>query len=524
MATSTAPPDTTAPPPLRRAARSALLAVVFICAACGLVYELALVTLGSYLIGNTATQAAIVLSVMVFAMGIGSLAAKPLQNRAAVSFAVIELVLALLGGLSVLALYGAFAYLSLYTQSLVVVAFVLGMLIGAEIPLLMVLLQHIRKQSAGSAVADLFAADYVGALLGGLAFPFLLLPLLGQIRGALVVGMINAVAGAALVLIVFRRDLGRARMLALGAGSVGVVAVLVAAMFYADTFEVNARQALYRDPIVLADRTPIQDIVITNRGLPDGEDTRLFLNGDLQFSSVDEYRYHEALVHPALAQKRDNVLILGGGDGLALREVLKYRDVQSVHLVELDPRMVDLARTDPRLTELNGNAFADDRVSVVTADAFNWLREDPGLFEAVIVDMPDPDETATAKLYSVEFYGLIRGHLAPGARMVVQAGSPYFAPRSFWCIGQSIAEAGVTTAAYHVDVPSFGDWGFFLGAAGDVAPAVTVDPAVDRRFLSADELDAARTFPPDRPPLEMPSSTLMQPRILEYSQSEWSVY
>ena len=138
--------------------------------------------------------------------------------------------------------------------------------------------------------------------------------------------------------------------------------------------------------------------------------------------------------------------------------------------------------------------------------------------------MPDPDETATAKLYSVEFYGLIRGHLAPGARMVVQAGSPYFAPRSFWCIGQSIAEAGVTTAAYHVDVPSFGDWGFFLGAVGDVAPAVTVDPAVDRRFLSADELDAARTFPPDRPPVEMPSSTLMQPRILEYSQSEWSVY
>lgn len=501
-----------------------LLAVVFICAACGLVYELALVTLGSYLIGNTATQAAIVLSVMVFAMGIGSLAAKPLQNRAAVSFAVIELVLALLGGLSVLALYGAFAYLSLYTQSLVVVAFVLGMLIGAEIPLLMVLLQHIRKQSAGSAVADLFAADYVGALLGGLAFPFLLLPLLGQIRGALVVGMINAVAGVALVLIVFRRDLGRARMLALGVGSVGVVTVLVAATFYANTFEVNARQALYRDPIVLADRTLIQDIVITNRRLPDGEDTRLFLNGDLQFSSVDEYRYHESLVHPALAQKRANVLILGGGDGLALREVLKYRDVRSVHLVELDPRMIDLARTDPRLTELNGNAFADDRVSVVTADAFNWLREDTGLFDAVIVDMPDPDETATAKLYSVEFYGLIRGHLAPGARMVVQAGSPYFAPRSFWCIGQSIAEAGVTTAAYHVDVPSFGDWGFFLGAVGDGAPAVTVDPAVDRRFLSADELFAARTFPPDRPPLEMSSSTLMQPRILEYSRSEWSVY
>ncbi|WP_207840771.1 polyamine aminopropyltransferase [Williamsia soli] len=512
-------------PPLRRAARSALLAVVFICAACGLVYELALVTLGSYLIGNTATQAAIVLSVMVFAMGIGSLAAKPLQNHAAIGFAVIELVLALLGGLSVLVLYGAFAYMSLYTQSLVVVAFLLGLLIGAEIPLLMVMLQRIRAQSAGSAVADLFAADYVGALVGGLAFPFLLLPFLGQIRGALVVGMINAVAGAALVLVVFGRDLGRLQRVAVGTGSVGVVAVLVAAMFYASTFEVNARQALYRDPIVLADRTAIQDIVMTSRSLPgNGSDTRLYLNGDLQFSSVDEYRYHEALVHPALTEKRERVLILGGGDGLALREVLKYPDVRSVHLVELDPRMTELARTDPRLTELNGNSLADERVSVVNEDAFKWLRRNAEMFDAVIVDMPDPDETATAKLYSVEFYGLIRAHLAPGARLVVQAGSPYFAPRSFWCIGQTIAEAGITTEAYHVDVPSFGDWGFFLGAAGDVPPAVEVDRVIPLRFLSPEELVAARTFPLDRPPLRMPASTLMEPRILEYSQSEWSTY
>jgi spermidine synthase len=461
---------------------------------------------------------------MVFAMGIGSLAAKPLQSRAASSFAVIELVLALLGGLSVLALYGAFAYLSLYTQSLVVVAFVLGILIGAEIPLLMVLLQRIREQSAGSAVADLFAADYVGALLGGLAFPFVLLPLLGQIRGALVVGMINAVAGAALVLIVFGRELGRVQMVSIGAGSIGVIAVLVSAMFYANTFEVNARQALYRDPIVFADRTPIQDIVITSRAVPDGHDTRLYLNGDLQFSSVDEYRYHEALVHPALAGTRERVLILGGGDGLAMREVLKYPDVRSATLVELDPRMIELARTDPRLTELNEDALADDRVSVVSEDAFNWLRHDSALFDVVIVDMPDPDETATAKLYSVEFYGLIRAHLAPGARVVVQAGSPYFAPRSFWCIGQSLAEAGITTAAYHVDVPSFGDWGFFLGAATDAPPAVEVDPVRKLRFLSSAELASARTFPPDRPPLKMPASTLMQPRILEYSQSEWAVY
>src|SRR5687768_14764183 len=201
-----------------RFARSAVLAAVFVCAACGLVYELALVTLGSYLIGDTAGQASIVLGVMVFAMGIGALAAKPLQSRAAVSFAVIEMALALLGGLSVLALYAAFAWLDLYAPALVATAFVLGALIGAEIPLLMVLLQRIREQAAGSAVADLFAADYVGALLGGLAFPFLLLPVFGQLRGALVVGAVNAVAGLVLVLTIFRRDLGVRSRAALTAG------------------------------------------------------------------------------------------------------------------------------------------------------------------------------------------------------------------------------------------------------------------------------------------------------------------
>ena len=214
-------PDPPPAPPVRRwrAARAAVLAAVFVCAACGLVYELALVALGSYLIGDTVGQASIVLGVMVFAMGLGALAAKPLQSRAVVGFAVVELTLALLGGLSVLGLYAAFAWLDLYGPALVVTALLLGLLIGAEIPLLMVLLQRIRAQAAGSAVADLFAADYVGALLGGLAFPFLLMPFFGQLRGALVVGAVNALAGVILVFTVFRGDLGRRARLGLAAGS-----------------------------------------------------------------------------------------------------------------------------------------------------------------------------------------------------------------------------------------------------------------------------------------------------------------
>ncbi len=511
---------------MRRGARSILLTVVFVCAACGLVYELALVTLGSYLIGNTATQASIVLSVMVFAMGIGSLAVKPLQRFAMVTFALIELALALFGGLSVLILYAAFAYLELYTPALIVVALLLGLLIGGEIPLLMVLLQRIRRQDAGSAVADMFSVDYIGALVGGLAFPFILLPLFGQIQGALIVGLVNAVAGMTLTLIVFRRSLTARATVVITLVAVLVAAVLVAGLVYAGRFEVDARQALYRDPVVAAERTPYQDIVITQRSVDGmGVDTRLFLNGDLQFSSVDEYRYHEALVHPVMAGAHRSVLVLGGGDGLAMREILRYPDMASATLVELDPAMIDLARHDRRLTDLNRHSLDDPRATVVVADAFSWLRSSTQQFDVIVVDMPDPDETATAKLYSEEFYGLVRAHLAPGGRSVVQAGSPYFAPRSYWCINSTVRAAGLATVPYHVDVPSFGDWGFVLGSAGtEQPPGLTVAAPPGLRFLTTDELRAASVFPLDRAPRTMPTSTLINPRILSYSQSEWAAY
>ncbi|SCL23425.1 spermidine synthase [Micromonospora nigra] len=510
-----------------RLARAAVLAAVFVCAACGLVYELALVALGSYLIGDTVGQASIVLGVMVFAMGVGALAAKPLQRWATVAFAAVELLLALLGGLSVLLLYAAFAWLDLYGPSLVAMAFTLGLLIGAEIPLLMVLLQQIREQAAGSAVADLFAADYVGALLGGLAFPFLLLPAFGQLKGALVVGAVNAVAGVALVFTVFRREVGRRARVGIGAGTVVVALCLGYAWVTARDFELTARQQLYRDPVVHAERSRYQEIVLT-RSMPEPgrsrTDLRLFLNGDLQFSSVDEYRYHEALVHPVLAGPRREVLVLGAGDGLAVRELLRYPDVRRITVVDLDPAVVALARTEPQLRRLNDGAFDDPRVRVVHADAFGWLRTAPDRFDAVVADLPDPDETATAKLYTVEFYALVRSVLAPGARLVVQAGSPYFAPRSFWSIEASLRAAGFATTPYHVDVPSFGDWGFLLAAPGAAPPLRLPGDAPALRFLDAATLAAAGAFPADRRRVDVPASTLLQPRVLEYAREEWRGY
>ncbi|MGC5017402.1 polyamine aminopropyltransferase [Micromonospora sp. DT47] len=531
MTTDAPAPPVAAGPAARphwRAARAAVLVAVFVCAACGLVYELALVALGSYLIGDAVGQASIVLGVMVFAMGIGALAAKPLQSRAAAAFAVVELTLALLGGLSVLGLYAAFAWLDLYGPALVGTAFVLGLLIGAEIPLLMVMLQRIREQSAGSAVADLFAADYVGALLGGLAFPFLLIPVFGLLKGALVVGAVNAVAGLALVCTVFRAELSRRARVALGAGSVVVALCLGYAWITAADFELTARQHLYRDPVVHAERSRYQEIVLTRSVREVGHadtDLRLFLNGDLQFSSVDEYRYHEALVHPALNGPRGEVLVLGAGDGLAVREILRYPDVRRVTVVDLDPAVVRLARTEPQLRDLNRNSFADPRVRVLNLDAFGWLRTATERFDVVVADLPDPDETATAKLYTVEFYALIRAVLAEGGRLVVQSGSPYFAPRSYWSIEASVRAAGFATVPYHVDVPSFGDWGFLLAAPGSTRPALELPgDAPPLRFLDPAVLRAASAFPADRRRLDLPASTLLQPRVLEYARTEWRGY
>ncbi|AFR07039.1 polyamine aminopropyltransferase [Nocardiopsis alba] len=525
MTETPAPARTRLPVP-PRAARFFVLLAVFICAACGLVYELALVAIGSYLLGDTITQASVVLSVMVFAMGVGSLLSKRYQSRPALSFAVVEGLLSLVGGLSILLLYGSFAWLSAsaYQPTLVLLAFIIGTLIGIEIPLLMTLIQRIRKQEASEAVADLFAADYVGGLIGGLAFPFLLLPLLGLPKGALMVGVLNAVVGVAIVLWLFRSELTRVAYVGLALGLVAIVTVLSLAYYYAERFEVDARQAMYRDPIVYADRSEYQEIVVTQS--LDGVDTRMFLNGDLQFSTLDEYRYHESLIHPAMAGAHENVLVLGGGDGLALREILRYEDVEKATLVDLDPAVIELASTDPVIRELNDDSFEDPRVEVINTDAFQWLRDNTDRYDVVIADLPDGTDVGTSKLYTVEFYSLIAQAMEGDSRLVVQAGSPFFAPDAYWSVGRSLEEAGFGSTPYNVDVPTFGNWGFYLSTLGQAPELRLAEDVPDLRFLDEPLLAASQVFPADRREGDVEESTLMHPRVIGYHQDRqaWRGY
>ncbi|MGW6568253.1 polyamine aminopropyltransferase [Streptomyces sp. NPDC054975] len=561
----TMPPKRVTRLPVRPSAvRYPVLVVVFVCAACGLVYELELVALASYLIGDSVTQASVVLSVMVFAMGVGSLLAKRLRCRAAVGFGLVECGLALIGGCSALVLYAAFAWLGEARYVLVAFSLAIGVLIGAEIPLLMSLIQRaesarstgVREQDSAAdpagTVADLFAADYVGALVGGLAFPFLLLPWLGQLTGALVTGAVNAVAGGGLVLWLFRRDLTcRSRALLIGA-NLAVLAVLATATALVDDFEAAARRAVYGDDVRVAVQTDLQEVVVTGeRGSPPD----LFVDGRLRAGGEDASRYHESLVHPAMNGPHTRVLILGGGDGLAAREVLRHAGVRSVTVVDVDPGVVRLARTHPELTALNGHALHDPRVRVIFSDAFHWLREaaatgpedagagsahDGRRYDVVISDLPDPGISTGAKLYSEEFYGLAARILADDGRIVVHAGSASAHPRTYWTVDSTLRAAGFATRPYSATGSGAylaagpdradrsegtgagaadtgaADWGYLLAAPGTYPPelGLAADTPPLRSLTAGALVTGARAVERTRdersaPP---PPSTLVHPR------------
>ncbi len=506
--------------PRRRLHVALILTATFLAATCGFIYQLVLISMGANLIGNAVTQTSYVIGTFVAMMGVGSLLVKWVLHRPLVAFAVIEVLLAVVGGASAFVLYWSFAWLDTFQPVVLVLGSVIGILVGAELPLLVGFLRRVRRTGTESDVADLLASDYLGALVAGVAFPLVLLPALGNIETAIVAGILNLLA-AAMVVAVFARSADRARIGAATGLGVVALAVLVTLLVRSDDFEVTALQQLYDDPVVLHERTPYQDIVMTRAGA----DLRLYLNGDLQFASPDEYRYHETLTHPALNGDPRDVLLIGGGDGLAAREILKHRSVRNVTQVELDPRIVEVARTFAPLRRLNADAPRDARVHLITRDAFSWARDGKGgPFDAIIVDLPDPDETALAKLYSREFYAMLRRYLRPGGTMIVQSGSPYFAPRSYRAIELTLRAAGWRTTPYHVDVPSFGDWGFHAAALG-AAPEVTFDESVPTRFLSAEVLRAALVFPKDRAVRGgVEVSTLDRPTILSYAAGEWRGY
>nr|VTO96766.1 Spermidine synthase [Mycobacterium riyadhense] len=494
--------------------RALLLAAVAACAACGIVYELALLTLSSSLNGGGIVATSLIVAGYIAALGLGALLVKPLLARAAVTFIAVEAILGIVGGLSAAALYVAFAFIDGSTLVLAGSTALIGCLVGAEVPLLMTLLQRGRVSGAadtGRTLANLNAADYLGALVGGLVWPFLLLPQLGMIRGAAATGIVNLVAAAIVSIFLLRRIVSPRQLMAALCALGAALALLVTLLVRAHDIETTSRQRLYADPIVAYRHSAYQEIVVTRRG----DDMRLYLDGGLQFSTRDEYRYTESLVYPAVGKGARSVLILGGGDGLAARELLHLNGIQQIAQVELDPAVVEVARTTMR--DANRGSLDNPRVHLVNDDAMSWLRGAGGSrFDAVIVDLPDPDTPVLGRLYSTEFYALVGRALAPDGLMVVQAGSPFSTRAAYWRTVSTIRAAGYSVTPYHVHVPTFGDWGFVLARRGDAAPVPTVPrDAPPLRFLDQRVLDAATVFSDDVRPRPVEPSTLDNPRIVD---------
>lgn len=486
---------------------------VLIIATCGLVYELVAGTLASYVLGDSVTQFSLCIGIYLFALGVGAWLSSFVRGNLARAFIEVEFAVAILGGGSAPLLFVLFAYTDLFRGVLYAVVFGIGVLVGLELPLLM----RILKSRVGfeQLIARVLTFDYIGALIGSLLFPLLLVPRLGLVRTSLVLGLLNGLVGlwgTWLLRPILNRGIAWMRI----RGGI-VLGVLIVAIVFAERFTTFAEAKIYTDPVVYSRTTPYQRIVVTRNP----SQFRLFLDGKLQFDSFDEYRYHEALVHPAmqLAARRRNVLVLGGGDGLALREVLRCDDVESVVLVDLDPAMTELSRAFPPLAELNGRAFDDPRVSVENADAFVWLKDGSGgRFDVMIVDFPDPNDFAVGKLYTRQFYRMLKQRLAPGGTIAVQSTSPLFARRSFWCIHETMAAAGFSVRPYQVSLPSFGVWGFVLARHEPFDPPDSAPGAL--RFLNDRSLAAMFSIPEDLAPLPVEVNRLDNQVLVRYYDRE----
>ncbi len=501
--------DGVAPGALSRA----LLASVFVIAACGLVYELVAGAAASYLLGDSVTQFSLVIGTYLAAMGVGSYLSRYILSGLVARFFEIELAIALLGGLSATAMFIAFAHLGeSFRWVLFGFVVVIGVLVGLEIPLVMRILRD--RLGFRELVATVLSFDYLGALAVSLAFPLVLAPRLGLIRTAFLFGLMNALV-AAWALWLFRAQL---RPFAWRAAQVAlVVAVLGAGLAGADRLTTFAEEELYADRILHAQTTRYQRIVVTKWR----DDVRLFLNGNLQFSSADEYRYHEALVHPALAAlpAARRVLVLGGGDGMAVREVLRYPQIESVTLVDLDPEMTRLFASVPLLRALNQDAFASPKVKVVNADAFKWLEQSSDHFDFVIADFPDPSNYSLGKLYTNAFYQMLERRLSARGVAVIQSTSPLYARRSFWCVVATIEAAGLKATPYHALVPSFGEWGYVIASREPFTPPGRYLPEL--RFLTPDIEPALFRFPKDMDRVPTAVNRLNNQVLVQYYEAEW---
>ena len=499
-----------------KGAQLLLLLSVFVIATCGLIYELIAGTLASYLLGDSITQFSTIIGTYLFAMGVGSWLSKFIDGDLLRWFIRIEILVGVVGGISAPALFVIFEHVVSFRLVLYCFVGLTGVLVGLEIPLLMRILKN--NYAFKDLVSNIFTFDYIGGLLASLIFPLMLVPYLGLIRTSLFFGFLNILV-AFLLLYKFRETKAyRTRFVV-----IMIITTLgfIAGFAYAEKIMSYSEGMTFQDKVIYSKTTQYQRIVLTKNS----RELRLFLNGNLQFSSADEYRYHEALIHPAMQGQPNahKVLVLGGGDGLAVRELLKYPQLTSIKLVDLDAGMTNIFKKNEMLLQLNKRSLLSPRVNVINTDAYNYVRNDTGSYNVIIIDFPDPSNYSVGKLYTNAFYKEIYRLLADNGVVVVQSTSPYIGRRSFWCIDHTVASVGFHTIPYHVYVPSFGEWGYILATKNYSWKNEGELPA-GLRYINNATINDMMFFPPDMKEEETEINKLNNQVLVHYFEKDWGPY
>ena len=498
----------------RRSKTQTLFFSVFAIGTCGLIYELLAGTIASYMLGDSVTQFSTIIGVYLFSMGLGSYLSRYFRKDLIAGFIQIEILVGLIGGVSSLVLFLAFAEFDAFRVVLYTWVTVTGILVGLEIPLVLRILED--QFPFRDLISKVLSLDYLGALAASLLFPLWLVPQVGLMRSSFVFGVLNVLV-AIWTCHLFHKE-HRRPMLTVQAYA--ALVLLLVGVAFSEVLVEFSEQRLYQDPVIFAHTSRYQRIVMTNA---QGE-TRLFLNNELQFSSLDEYRYHEALVHPGLAAVASprQVLVLGGGDGMAVREILKDQRVQHITLVDLDPTITELFTDHDAFAALNNYALRSARVDVVNADAFVWLEDNTSQYDFIVVDFPDPLNYSLGKLYTATFYIRLAAHLAPDGVAAIQSSSPLMARRAFWCIVETVRAVGLEATPYHVAVPSFGEWGYVIASH---EPFRIPDRFPENlRFLNLSIMPSLFEFPADMEEVPVEVNHLNNQILVRYQEEGWVQY
>lgn len=501
-----------------------LMLTTLMISGCSIIYEVLISSVSSYLVGDSIKQFSITIGLYMSAMGLGSYLSKYIKKNLFDFFVSVEIGVGIFGGLSALTLFMSYVKIENYNLVMYIQIILIGILVGLEIPLLTRIIEE-NNPNLRVTLSTLFSFDYIGGLIGSVAFPLVLLPEMGYFATSFLTGCLNILV-AFIIVWKYKSYIARYNFFKM-ISILAFIGLLVGAVF-SENLAKSVEGNLYRDRVIYSEQTPYQNIVLTKHK----DDLRLFIDGNLQFSTMDEYRYHESLVHiPMLAAShKSNVLILGGGDGLAVREILKYDEVESIVMVDLDPEIIELCRTHEAIKAVNKRALDSEKLKIVNEDAYKYLEETDELFDVVIIDLPDPNNESLNKLYTNVFYRLVKNHLTANGMISIQSTSPYYAPKAFWCINKTLETEGFNVLPYHAQVPTFGDWGFQL-ATNDKINIEEIKSNFSQsnlttRFLNLDTIDRLFVFSEDekidKTSLEV--NSLLTPKLLTYyleAVKEW---